>query len=147
MSNARTILVKGDGLFKEALAGGTILPGHLIQQGSTGTVVVHATDSGHARKMFAVENDMEGNGIDVAYTSGDRVYYVVPQSGAEINALVAAGSAAIVIGDPLTSDGDGTLKKWAAGDDEDSGVIIAYAREAVNNSGGAEVARILVEVV
>src|SRR5256885_8822072 len=41
-----------------------------------------------------------------AYASGERVQVLFPQHGAEINALVPANAAAIVVGDLLVSNGD-----------------------------------------
>jgi hypothetical protein len=137
-----TILLKGDGVFKEGNAGGAITPGHLVTINTTAeAVVVHATAAAAASKLFAVENDIIGKGIDTAYASGDRVYYVACQPGCEINALVAAAAAAIVRGDLLESAGNGTLRKLAAG------VALARALEAVDNSAGGTPHRLRVEVL
>lgn len=114
MATPKTILLKGEGLYKEASAGGAITPGHLIDRNSAGAFVVHATAGGNALPMFAMENELAGDEITVAYASGDRVVAVIPERGAEVYALLPAAAAAVVIGDLLESNGDGTLRKLAA---------------------------------
>jgi hypothetical protein len=149
------ILIMGDPIQKEAAAGGTITPGHLVQYSAADTVTVHGTAGGNARKAFAREWDIQGKGIDNDYSSGERVMYYVCRPGDEVYALVAAGASAISVGDALESAGDGTLRKKAATtidatatttytEYEDS--VVGYAKEAVNNSGGSSEARIKVEV-
>jgi len=104
-----TIWLKGDGLVKEAKAGGGMTPGHLIKRNASNEFVVHATAGGDAApRMFALEQDFVGKGIATAYVQNDQVQALVPQPGAEIYALVPAAAAAVVIGDKLESNGDGT---------------------------------------
>lgn len=144
----QTILLKGDPLPKEGTAGGAITPGHLVQR-SSGSYVVHATAAGNALPAFAKEDSDAGQTISDDYASGDRVRLLVCRTGDEVHALVAAGAAAIADGDALESAGDGTLRvvatEAATADTQRDG-IVAYAREAVDNSGGAEAVRIKVEV-
>lgn len=149
MATPKTILLKGDGVFKEAAAGGAVTPGHLININSSGAFVVHGTAGGDAFPMFAVEDDIQGKDITDAYASGDQCFAVVPARGAEIYALVPAAASAIVVGDILESNGDGTLRKGAAAAVTATNLrrIVARALEAVNNSGGGTPARIKVEVV
>lgn len=146
-STPNTIVLKGTGVRKERLAGGTITPGHLVAVNTSDAAVVHPTAGGNARKAFAVENDLIGNGIGDNYSSGDTVQFEVFKSGDEVYALVPAGAQAIVIGDALESNGDGTLQKegsaTATGDND---IVVGYALEAVDNSGGGAVARIKIEV-
>lgn len=145
----RTILLKGDGVYKEAAAGGAITPGHLITYETDGEVAVHAGAALNAFPMFALENDVVGKGIADAYATGDRCYFVVPQRGAEVAALVKHGEPAIVIGDLLESNGDGTLTKTTAPTVAIGNVrhIVARALEAVDNSGGSVPVRIKVEIL
>lgn len=107
----KTIIVKGRGIRKEAKAGGAVTPGHLVKLNSSGEVVVHATAGGKAQRAFAVENELAGDEISVAYAQNDTCFYEVVGAGAEVYGLVAASAAAIVIGDLLESAGDGTLRK------------------------------------
>ena len=116
-----TILLKGDGVHKEAVAGGAVTPGHLVALTSTGTVVVNATASKKIQPCFAIEDELIGKDITDAYASGDKVKYIVPCRGAEINALVPASAAAIVIGDYLEADGTGCLRKLVGLTDNSGG--------------------------
>lgn len=136
-------------LAKEGIAGGAVMPGHLIQ-GPDSALVVHATAGGNARKAFAVEYDPSKE-IDDAYAEGDQLVYVVFKPGEEVLALVAAAATAIAEGDPLESAGDGTLRKHTPVEASDgvtinTSVIVAYARQAVDNSAGDKAVRIAVEV-
>lgn len=111
---SNTIWLKGEGTVKEANAGGAITPGHLVYRSSATAVAVHATAGGFTPPMFALEADFVGKGIATAYATNDRVQFLVAQRGAEIYALVPAAAAAIVAGDLLESNGDGTLRKHTA---------------------------------
>lgn len=138
---ANTILLKGRGTRLEGVAGGAITPGHLVTQNSSGLIIVHNTAGGAALKCWAVENDLEGKEISDAYATDDYVQAEILKSGDEVLAFVIAGGAAIVIGDLLEAGGSGGLRKLA------SGVAIAQAIEAVDNSGGGTQARIKVRVI
>lgn len=149
---ARTILVKGDFDRREADAAAAVTPGMLLELTSTGDVQPHSAADGPAQNAFAFENEIFGQGIDTAYAAGDRCLYGIAGDGATINALVAAGAAAIAIGDYLSSAGDGTLHKYtqpAAYTQGQAGgeVIVGVAASAVDNSGGSTTARVLVEAM
>jgi hypothetical protein len=138
----KKIFLKGGPMGKEGLAGAAgILPGMLVERAAGGTVVVHATAGGPALPAFARPNEVIGNGIDVAYNDEDTVLYGVASSGHEVYAVVAASAPAIGDGVYLESAGDGTLAAVT------TGTAVAKALEAVDNSGGAESARIKVEVL
>lgn len=156
MATPKTILLKGDGLFKEALAGGAITPGHLINRNSSNQFVVHGTAAAETIPMFAVEDEAQGKDITDAYASGEIVNAVIPEKGAEIYALVPANAAAIVVGDLLESNGGGTLRKRTPFSQSGTtpfavtpaGYTIARALEAVDNSANAAgPVRIKVEIV
>lgn len=150
MAAPKTIILKASSpvLRKEGVASEAITPGALIEFGGANDLQNHSAAAGNARRAFAVEYD-PGKGIDDAYAAGDQVMYAVFKDGEEAYALVAAGATAITKGAALESAGDGTLRVQGdsaatAEDARDS--VVAYALEAVDNSGGAEVARIRVEV-
>jgi hypothetical protein len=148
-SSPNTIILKCNGVRKEGIASGAITPGHLVEFGGANDLQVHSNAALNARKAFAVENDLIGNGITDAYALGDQVQYEVFYAGAEVYALVAAAATAITKGAALESAGDGTLRILttdAATDDTQRDSVVAYALEAVDNSGGASAARIKVEV-
>lgn len=138
-----TILLKGDPIHKEGVAGGAITPGHLIARNSSNQLVVHPTASGDAAKLFAVEESYVGGEISDAYASADRVPYIAARPGDEVYAILA-DSQTVVVGDPLGSAGDGTLLKLTVAATTLANAIVAYAIEAVTTSGST--ARIRVEV-
>jgi hypothetical protein len=145
-----TIVVKGYPMRKENVANETITPGHLITLNSSNKLIKHATAAGNTNATFAIENEVFGKGVDDNYVANDNVLYGIFQPGDEVLALVAASAGAIVIGDYLESAGNGTLRKVAtaaATADTGRASIIAKALQAVDNSGGATPARILVEIV
>jgi len=106
-----TIVLKQRGLRKEALAAGTIRPGMLVMRDSALKYVAHNLAGGKAALIFACENELNGQGIDDNYSSGDTTFVEYVQSGAEIYGLVAANAAAITKGDFLESDGAGGFRK------------------------------------
>lgn len=127
---------------EEYPAGGAINPGYMLKVGSTGTVVAHATAGGNHPLYFAKEDSLQGRSITDAYANNDPVFVHIPERGDRINAKLAASAAAIVIGDPITSAGNGTVKK-ATGSD----LVFAEARQAVDNSAGGSEAFIDIEIV
>jgi hypothetical protein len=112
-------------------AANTIYPGQLVAW-SSGEVIRHATAADTAIQiMFAVENgqDMLGRGIDDAYVAGATCYFYHAHRGARIYAfLETAGN--VAKGAPLEASGTGSLQAHTTGQ------VVAWADEAVNNSGG-----------
>jgi len=129
-------------LMDEGIASAAITPGDLIERvpsgGDTGQLRVHATAAGAvAQKSWAVENELIGSDIDVAYADGDTVKFVYAHAGAMIYAwLEAAGD--VERGAALESNGAGKLQARTTGE------TVAYAEEAVDNSGGGSPVRIKV---
>lgn len=152
---ANTIILKNWGERIERQAAGTITPGHLCMETSAGKLAVHNVAKAKTPAIFAVENDLEGKTIDDNYLVNTFVQASIFKSGDEVLAIVAAGAAAIVIGDNLESAGDGTLRKATAESQLTSGNytytsagnVIAKAIQAVDNSGGSDPVRIKVRIV
>lgn len=140
----------GTPILSERLAGAAgILPGHLVEESGTADVIVHGTAAVNAQRLFAQANIGNGGTIDQAYADNETVSYGAYHSGQEVNALVAASATAIALGAALESDGDGTLRTAtadAATDTVQRDSIVAYALEAVDNSGGGTVVRIKVRI-
>ena len=111
----KTITLKGNDLVirKEGIASVAITPGYLLERITT-TIRPHTTAGADAAPLFAVENDIVGDGIDVDYEVNDTTLFGVMPAGAEVFALLPASAAAIVVGDLLESNGDGTLRIVAA---------------------------------
>jgi len=140
----KTITLKINGVApirKEAVAAGTIKPGYIVDRDSANKFAARSSADLAGPTYIAVENDVIGDGIDDDYSAGDQVQVNVFRPGDEVFMLVAAGHAAIALGDLLQSADDGTVKALA------SGVNAFRALEAVDNSGGATEARIKVEVI
>jgi hypothetical protein len=111
MQDFRTIKLKNyTNVFTENTAAAAITPGMLIELTSSGTVRKHNSANTFAMPMFALENYLEGKTIEDAYATGDQVQVWVPGRGDEVYALLADGFN-IAIGDALTSNGGGFLKK------------------------------------
>jgi hypothetical protein len=138
-TNPKTIDLYGYCNQGEAIAGGDITPGMLINRSSATQVVAHATSGGAAQPSFAVEYDITGGTIDDAYESGDQVIFKTFTPGSGVYALLTT-SQVIAAGAFLSSAGNGRLKAAAAGDN-----IVAQAVEAVTTTG--DPARIKVETV
>jgi hypothetical protein len=130
----------GAPITSERLAGAAgIIAGMLVKE-SAGVVVVNSTADALAPKLFAQCDLGNAADIDTPYLDAVTVSYGAYHAGQQVNAVLAAGAAAVVDGAPLTSAGDGTLKNGTVAN------AIAYAMEAVDNSGGATIARIAVRV-
>lgn len=144
MATPKTILVSGSGHRKEGVTDEAVTPGHLLELGGSNDLQKHSSADGNAAAMFALENDLVGDGIDTAYASGDTVQYVIAYPGAKIYALLGDGEN-VAVGADLASNGDGTLAAHTlAVDSQPVNAVICRALEAVNASGDS---RILVEVV
>jgi len=116
-----------------------IIPGMAVQ-GSL-TIMRHATAGGDGPRLFALERQEMGQGINVAYSSGDRVKVGSFSKGDRVYAFIPA-TANIPIDGLLTSNGDGTMKTKGATD-----AAWGKALEAVNNAAGGTAVRIRMEVM
>lgn len=121
-------------LNEDGAADEAITPGHLVD----GVTIIgkHATANGPGRS-FALERDERGQGIDVAYASGDYVKVGAFAGGMRVYAWLKSGEN-VAADAYLGSQGDGTLKAWA------SGPYLGRSLEAVNATAGDT--RIRVEV-
>ena len=107
----------------ELPAGGTLKPGMLVMENSSGQAVVHGTAGGFAERMFVQEDALQGKTIDDTYSSGDRVSLAIEQRGSMTQALLLAGSN-YTVGTLLISDGAGRLKPTTGSPADTIGVII-----------------------
>ena len=136
-------------VIEELIANAAITPGHLIEIMTTGKVRVHATIEGNALPMFALEDELQGDGIDNAYDAAAPVQCWIPGRGDIVYGILKDNND-VDIGDALASGGDGTLMKHVADDSDDPSypeAIIGYAAEAVDTSDSkSAVSRILVRI-
>lgn len=107
-----TIMLKNYvNVFMEFEAGAaTIYPGCLVEVGSNGKILVH-NGAGHpALPMFAIEDALQGKGIDDAFASGDKVRVWIPTRGDIVYGILADGQT-VAVGDFVESNGAGYLQK------------------------------------
>jgi hypothetical protein len=132
----------------EVAAGVTITPGMLIEMNADGKVLPHSAVGEFAEKMFALENELEGKGIDDNYVADDKVQCWIAGRGDQVNALLADGQD-IAIGDLLESDGNGYLQEAVAESASGAtypGSVVGVALETLNNASGGPV-RIKIRVI
>lgn len=111
MALANTIVVSGEGVYSELLAGaGSIKPGMLVMPNSSNKAVVHATAGGDTETLVVREDSLQGLTVDDAYTADEPMHLYTPQPGSIIQFRLT-GSVSYDEGDILISAGDGTLKK------------------------------------
>lgn len=145
------VLLSGNPQYpQQALSSGTMTPGDLINVSTTGALVKHATAEGNAIPAFADVNvtpdrETTTQAIDVPYASGETVKWIICRPGDMVYAWLPAAAAAIVAGDFLASNGDGSLRKL--GTATNSEAVIGQAAESVNNSTGASRVRIRVRAM
>ena len=122
----KRIHLLGKGRHEEAKAGGAIRPGDLIKLNSDGEVVIHATAGGSSEVAFALEDALQGKSITQSYAEDDVVSYVLADRGDVVFSYLSWGEN-VAIGDFLSSNGDGALRKVQGSDKP-----IAVALEALN---------------
>lgn len=96
-------------VIEEYVAVSAITPGMLIEVTTADKVQPHASPAGRALPMFALEDELQGRGIDVPFAANERVQCWLPGRGDMVYALLADGETAD-IGEWLESNGDGYLK-------------------------------------
>lgn len=139
---ANKTLLKGDwNDYEEAVASGVCKGGHLLILDSDGKVKKCNVANGGLELLIAVEDSLQGKLVTDEYAIGDVVRHYVAKRGNIFQVRLPAAADAIVIGDKLNSNGDGTFKKVASGDP------MAVALEAVDNSGGGSEVFIKVRIL
>lgn len=98
---------------EEFAANAAITPGMLVEVMSTGKVRAHASAGQNTERSFAIEDELQGKGIDDDYSADNRVQVQYLRAGDIVNAILKDGEN-IAIGDLLESAGDGTLQKHTA---------------------------------
>ena len=129
-------LTKYSDVIIERDADAAIIPGALLELNSTDEVLHHNTAGANVVPiMFALENTLEGKGIDDDYVAGDKVQVWIPGRGDIVNALIADDETCS-IGSFLESNGDGKVHVHVAdvGDSTVGSVqnaIVGVALEAI----------------
>lgn len=122
----------------EREAHAAITPGMIVELNSDDEVLKHDTaGSTVAPCMVALEDELQGNGIDTDYDAGDPVQVWILHPG-EVFYGILADNCNIAIGDYLESNGDGTLREWTPLNSEAAGhehSCVGIALEAVDTTG------------
>lgn len=121
----------------ERAAAEAITPGMLIELNSSDKFQKHSHVGGPVvPPIFALENELEGEGITDNYAADDRVQGWVANRGDQVYALLADGQTA-VIGSKLASNGDGYLKVHGTSSVAAEEAIVGIALEAVDRSSSS----------
>lgn len=135
-----TVLLKDySGIREEFVAAAAFSPGHLLEVTSAGKAQKHSNASGNVGpKIVALEDGMQGNTVDDAYSAGAVAQAAVLRPGDRVQLLVKDGEN-IAIGDRVESAGDGTIQKYVA---DSTGVyypdgLVGVAMAAVDMSGSS----------
>ena len=117
-----------------------VYPGYIVELTSAGTVQAHSTAGGLGEVLIVVENALEGIGITDVIDSGEVAQCYALTSGSTVQIRIANGET-IVIGDFLSSNGDGTFKKYVNDSSAviDEEVALMVALEAIDMSGSSAV--------
>jgi len=103
-------LKKYSDVIEELVANAAIIPGMLVELMSTGKVRAHAGANQDAFPMFALEDELQGKGIDDSYAANDPVQVWVPGRGDIVNCLLT-DEEHVIVGDWVVSSGDGRVRK------------------------------------
>jgi len=93
---------------EELVAASTISPGMLCEVIAAGTVQAHSLEGGRAERLIAMEDALQGNGVDTDYSADDPVSLAIARPGETWNLLMASGEDGAP-GAPVVSKGDGTV--------------------------------------
>ena len=140
-------------IFEEMVAVAAITPGMLVEIDSAGEVQAHSAASGITLPMFALEDELQGNGITDAYSADDQVQVWIPQRGDQVYAVLADGES-VAIGDFVVSNGSGALVKLDTVDSaavaELPNAIVGQCLEAVDLSDSANLSatgRVIIRII
>src|SRR4030042_88936 len=85
-------------IIEEYEADAAITPGMLIELNSDEEVKAHATAGGNVLPMFALEDELQGHGLEDQFAAGDMVQCWIPNRGEVVYAILADGQN-VAIGD------------------------------------------------
>ena len=96
-------------VIEEYVAVAAVTPGMFIELTSAGKVQDHSSAGGDVLPMFALENELEGEGVNDEFAADDRIQCWIPYRGDIVYAILADGENAS-IGSFLESNGAGLLR-------------------------------------
>jgi len=111
-----------------------ITPGMLLELTSSCTVQAHSSAGGNVLHMFALEDELQGNGIDDNYAASAKIQVWVPVRGECVYAILADGEN-VSCGDFLESNGAGLLQKHNPDEFEsDESIAAIYTNQIVGQA-------------
>jgi hypothetical protein len=128
-------------VIEEYTAYAAITPGNFVEiYSADGYVRKHSTEGGNCLPMIALEDELQGKGIDDDYAAGDKVQCWIPYRGDQGYVLLEDGET-IVIGDWLMTNGSGRVQKLDAEtlSAAEALSVVAQALEALDLSGSSGV--------
>jgi hypothetical protein len=134
-----TLLKDYSGIREEFVAAAALSPGHLLEITSDGQVQKHSAAAGNvAPVLVALEDSMQGNDVDDAYSANNVVQCAVARPGDRVQLRLKDGQN-VAIGAKLESAGDGTVQAHVV---DSTGIyyyntIVGIAMAAVDMSGSS----------
>lgn len=115
----------------EGPAATALTPGEIVTKTSNGKLTLHAVSGGGGAVLVVQENYLAMKGVDVDIAADDVAIGIVPLDEQLLRVRVATANN-VVIGSPLSSNGDGTVSIAATGEE-----VLFFAEEAYNNTSGS----------
>jgi len=111
---------------EEYEAGAAITPGMILELNSDNEVIPHNTAAANVIPiMVALEDELQGRGIDTDYAEGDQVQVWLPAPGDVFYGLLR-DEQTITTGELLESDGEGRLQTHTAvAGDSTTGTVVS----------------------
>jgi len=128
-----------------------ITPGSLLEVTDEGLVQAHSVEGGVILPIIALEDELQGKGIDDDYAASDKIQCWVAQTG-EMAYLNVADDEVVSQGDKLVSAGNGKVKVYtgtAASDEEYPQCIVGIADDDLDmtDSDDADIGRVAVRIM
>jgi hypothetical protein len=139
MASFNRVDLDGPGKLSEFSADGVVRPGDLLGRNANG--VTAADVAGQGGVLFAAHDRLQGKTIEDNYANGDKVQCFAPKRGDQVWAWLA-DEQNVTVGAPLTNNAAGALVAGVVGTD----AIVAYAEEALDLTGAAGDARLVVRI-
>lgn len=100
---------KGDWRHEELVAAGAVTPGMLLEVTTAGKGQAHSSEGGRSERLIAIEDALQGNGVDTAYSAADILSIAVAEPGSVFNLLMESGNDGAP-GAEVISAGNGKVK-------------------------------------
>ena len=131
-----TIILKSySNVIEEYRAGGDIYPGCFVKLNASGQVVVADGSEDAYLPMVAIEDALQGKGINDKFETGDLVRCWIPQRGDQVYAVLADGHD-VAIGTIVTLTASGYVREMGGATDLEIVVGVALEKVEASSTGG-----------